>query len=203
MIGINLIPPPIMEGQRRARHLRRWGLALTLAAIVTAIPISWQIHQESVANRLRRKNADLAIRIASARIELADVIGEFDQLVEQIERANALRTKRSWASFLAMISQEMPSEVWLTTMATETPQAPSRPAGRPPASKDEPTQGLTVLAGARAFMLDGYAIDHDDLYEFMARLKASGAFDYVELVRAERQDVLRSRAVHFELTCTW
>ena len=60
-----------------------------------------------------------------------------------------------------------------------------------------------VLDGARRAALAGYALGHEQLYDFMARLKAAQAFDRIDLVKADKEDVLWARAVRFELLCTW
>jgi Tfp pilus assembly protein PilN len=125
-------------------------------------------------------------------------------LNDRIERANALRTKRSWAGLLSLVAQCLPQEVWLTSVATDAPPpAAARRRTSPRASEKQDHPTVVVLDGARRAALAGYALGHEQLYDFMARLKAAQAFDRIDLVKADKEDVLWARAVRFELLCTW
>ena len=98
----------------------------------------------------------------------------------------------------------VPEEVWLTSLATDASPISLKPRKNHPApttSEDQPA--VVVLDGASRLALTGYAVRHKQVYEFMARLKESAAFERVDLLKADKEQVLWSEAVRFELMCTW
>ena len=202
MIGVNLIPLATREAHQRARRIRRWIVVGAVVAALAALPVLWQVRQHArVAELIQLKQARAA-QVAAVRAELDQANQSLAELNERIERANALRTKRSWAGLLALTVGCMPDEVWLTSVATEAATAAARQR-RPAATGDKADPVVVVLNGARRVSLAGFALDHTHLYEFMARLNASAAFDRVQLLKAGKEPVLWSQAVRFELICTW
>ena len=204
MIGVNLIPPAILEAHRRARRIRLWIVAVALTAGAAALPVLWQVRQHARVAELTTLKQARAAETASVRAELSAAAQALADLNDRIERADALRTKRSWAGLLSLLAQCLPEEVWLTSVATDAP--PPAAAGRrtsptPSGKQDQPK--VVVLDGAERATLAGYAVGHEQLYDFMARLKAAQAFDRIDLVKADKEEVLWSRAVRFELVCTW
>lgn len=212
MIGVNLIPSAVLRARQRSRRIRRWIVAAVVAAALSAMPVLAELRQHARhAELLQRKEADTA-KLADARANLQTVGTSLRQLRDSIERANMLRTRRCWAGLLTRIVQCMPEEVWLTSLATEVPKdsgaslrrqiGKKQPAAAANAQEIEP-RNVVTLAGARSLTLEGFAVDHEQLYEFMTRLKQSDTFPRVELVKAGKEPVLRSQGVRFELTCTW
>ncbi len=204
MIGVNLIPPAILEAHRRARRIRLWIVAVALTAGAAALPVLWQVRQHARVAELTTLKQARAAETAAVRAELSAAAQSLADLNDRIERADALRTKRSWAGLLSLLAQCLPQEVWLTSVATDAP--PPAAAGRrtsptPSGKQDQPK--VVVLDGAGRATLAGYAVGHEQLYDFMARLKAAQAFDRIDLVKADKEEVLWSRAVRFELVCTW
>ncbi len=204
MTGVNLIPASILEAHRRARRLHLWVVAVTLTAAVAALPVLWQVRQHARVAELTTLKQARTAQSASVRAELSATAQSLADLNDRIERANALRTKRSWAGLLSLVAQCLPQEVWLTSVATDAPPpAAARRRTSPRASEKQDHPTVVVLDGARRAALAGYALGHEQLYDFMARLKAAQAFDRIDLVKADKEDVLWARAVRFELLCTW
>ncbi len=207
MIGVNLIPQAVLAARNRRRRIRQWLVVTAVVAGVSVVPVVLELRQQArLATLLERKEQD-EIRLRAARTEQAELTRSLAYLNERIERADTLRAKRPWAALLSLIVQQMPEEVWLTSLKTGTTNA--APAGRAAgfgprgAAVGPGQQAVVVMDGPRRIDLQGCAVEHEHLYDFMTRLKQSGAFTSVELVKAGREPVLRSRAVRFELSCSW
>ena len=183
--------------------------AIVVMSVLSAVPLLYQLRQHARVVSLREQKEQQQAELASVRTELAELAQSLNDLGRRISRADALRTKRPWADLLGLIVDCMPQEVWLTSVGTD-PLENAAPASRRTnqATKGDPKQQapadeIVVMAGPSRLDVTGYAVEHEHLYDFMARLKASGAFDSVELVKAGTEPVLHSRAVRFVLTCTW
>ncbi len=211
MTGVNLIPYSVLGARRRSRRIRQWTVVVVIAAAVAAVPVLVELRQHALSAKLVERQQIGTAKLAEVRAELEEVNVSLRQLRDGIERANTLRTRRPWAGLLTRIVSCMPQEVWLTSIGTEAPESRSRarpapPVGKPGAHSDEnemPSATVVTMAGAQRLDLAGFALDHEQLYEFMTRLKRSETFGRVELVMAGKQPVLRSEGVRFELTCTW
>lgn len=204
MIGVNLIPPGVLAARKRGRRIRQWVVVTAIVAAVSAVPIllEWRQQARLVALQERKQQADA--RLGAVRAELAELTHSLTELNDRIERADRLRTKRPWAALLSLIVRQMPEEVWLTSLGTGGPQeaAGAKPGLSGTVAASEQGE-VVVMEGARKIDLAGFAVDHEHLYNFMTRLKESRAFGQVELVKAGKEPLLRSRAVRFELTCRW
>jgi Tfp pilus assembly protein PilN len=205
MIGVNLIPSSVLTARQRSRRIRRWAAVILVIAIASATPVLYQVRQHVRIASMQEGKQQQEARLASTRAELVNVNRSLAELNRRIERTNALRTKRSWTGLLALIVECMPQEIWLTSLSTDAPTAGRKARSRPqeaPESETDETK-VVVMAGARRLDLDGYATELEHLYDFITRLKASGVFAKVELVKADAEPTFRTKAVHFELTCGW
>ncbi len=209
MIGINLIADSVLVSRRRRRRVQRWVMSVLAAGVVASIPVGIELSRHQQVQSLRGEKRLYAAQIESMRSELNEVGIENRGLSAQTARANALRTKRSWSRLLAMVSRTLPEELWLTSMSTDpavpirghrdlTPRKSAAPAGE----VDDAPRVVTMEA-PRALKLAGYALEHRHLYEFMSRLKSVEAFGDVSLTKAVEEPVFRSKAVRFEIRCTW
>jgi Tfp pilus assembly protein PilN len=207
MIGVNLIPARIYVARAGKRRLRAWGATVALTLAVNALPFllnSWNVAK---AGELKDEHQALSQQVAQVQKEVGSTAAEAATLLGRIERARALKTKRSWSAMFTMIGTCLPEEAWLTSIATD-PSAPSG-AGRPrrlPGSgankKSDEMQTVRIDAPEKLKIV-GHAADHAQLYTFMANLKATGVFASVDLVRSGEELVADRSAVAFELTCRW
>jgi Tfp pilus assembly protein PilN len=213
MIGVNLIPADVVLRHATQRRLRVWAVVSLLLGATTAVPIVLERRQQAQIQRLDARVTEADVALRAVRAQTASTAQAVLDLDAELARAAALRTKRSWAGLLTLLSAQLPPQVWLTTLATDPPQpgagrGPGAPAERPPAGTpaggNRPAaSAVTVLEAATAVRLDGYAVNHEGLYDLMSRLKESGAFTEVNLVSAGMEPILQGRAVHFVLTCGW
>ena len=209
MIGVNLIPDSVVRSHRRSRRIRHWIVVGAVAAGLVVVPVGWQLRREAKAAELSNQKHSRDSELAAVKADLAEINRFINHLDERIDRANALRTKRSWAGLLLLLVDCMPERVWLASLATEGPRVGMSSRGAAASKNALPLAPghagpvVTTLDGARSLKLAGYAVEHETLYDFMDRLKQSQAFRHIELLKAEKEPVLWSEAVRFELTCEW
>ncbi len=201
MISVNLLSPTVTFRRRQKARVRVWLIVVAVVAGLSAIPLGADLIKSAQAAALRRQVEPLNANVADARNRLDKVSAECRNLTTQLARADALRAKRDWAGLLQLIAGQIPPQVWLDSLETFTAEAPSRPTGS--ARNKQPKNQNVVIPGPAGMHIVGYATDNDWLYEFMSRLKLTGAFRTVELTMAGRVPVLQGAAVRFSLTCTW
>jgi Tfp pilus assembly protein PilN len=205
MVSVNLLPPSVMRQRSVRRRVRAWSGVLACALGALAIPVV--IHQSARAQErslLARRETMDGDRSALQR-ELAQETRSIQSLQTQLARADALRSKRSWSALFGMISACMPEGTWLTMLATDSPGSVSAKAAAKGGKAAESDNGdeTVRMEGATGLTLQGFAVDHEELYAFMSRLKGTNLFGDVELIRSGREPVLDGQAVRFELRCTW
>ncbi len=212
MIGVDLIPSQHRLARQRRRHLARWGVAIGAVAACGAIPITLGLSKHARAMELGVEEKSNQAQLASARKELALLTRQSNEIRRQIERASALRGKRSWSALIAMIGRVAPQEVWLTAFATD----PVQPGGNSRrgrvlgggAKENAAAADHVTIDAPRRLILQGYAANHAALYQLMGGLKNTGVFSSVTLRDAARENVWRGvqltfELFRFELTCEW
>lgn len=212
MIGINLINPAILQSRQRIRHAHGWAVGIIVLAAVSSVPLGLELTHEQHLRDLRQRQQSLQTALTADRARLQKVAEETRSLESQINRSEALRTKRPWYSLLAMVSQSLTPEIWLTSAATE-PAAPVRgdldlipkDADAPPkdGKSPQPPARAVTLEAPRALAFEGYALEHRFLYEFMTHLKTTDLFTDVTLIKANQEPVLGFAAIQFRLLCKW
>jgi hypothetical protein len=215
MISVNLIPESMLLAHLRRRHTRRWLVIGIASATLLAAPIALESYRAARAESLDQQWRLIKRELDTLQSELSSVTLASRDTYLQIERARALRTKRSWSSMLGVIASAMPEGCWLTELATD-PATPSGgassarrtgsgpPATAPTDSPESTDQKRTVTIEApRAIRLIGYAADSSEPLVFVSRLKETGVFRSVNLENAQRQPVADGHYFRFELLCGW
>jgi hypothetical protein len=209
MIGINLIDESVLVARRRVRRLQKWAMVIAAALVVASFPVGVEISRQHRLVGLRDEQNDANNKIQSAKAKLEKTRLEVAQLNVQIDRADALRTKRSWSRLLHLIERNLPDEMWMVAIATDPPVPPSgvhdrtRLANSRSEGNNEGIAQVVTFEAPRAIVLEGYTLHHGSLYDFMARLKQTKVFNDVELTKASEEPVFASKAVRFKLTCRW
>jgi Tfp pilus assembly protein PilN len=203
MVSVNLLPVATVRKQTARQRARLWLLLVLAVAGGSAIPIATRLTGRVQAAMLQGRCENIYRERSATQDSLKRVVAQTQRLEHHLARSETLRTKRSWCSLLGHVGGSMPGEVWLTTIETDppTPRGTGRVAsvfGRKAAEENS-----VRLQAPTHIVLQGYAVDHKDLYAFMSQLKQGGAFDDVDLVRSGREPVLDGHAVQFELRCGW
>ncbi len=208
MIAINLIPEQVVLAKRRRRRLRAWGCILLLSAAVCALPVSVEAARNRRVRSLRAERTHLLAGIEESRAELNRVRLDVQDLEAEAARADALRTKRPWATLFALLSENLPEEMWLMSVATDPATPPrgdvDRTAEPNQTGPDRDAEAEVVMLEApRKLTLDGYAVDYLSLLSFMTDLNNCKAFHTVSLTRAVDEPAFDATAVRFKIRCEW
>ncbi len=199
MISVNLLSAESILNRRRSRRIRHWVATVITTVVISAIPIGFDLFKTARAAAVENDLKPMATEITSAKARLDTLNSQYQQISTQIARADALRTKRKWASFLIALSQQIPEDIWLTSLET-TAKATTQTART---EEQETGPKLITLDGPTGLSITGYSLSHDSLYEFMENLKNAGFLKNVELTRSSREPVQGSIAVRFTLLCDW
>ncbi len=214
MVSVNLIPESIRAAQTRRRHLKTWTALTVVAAAASAVPIAAHWSQHVRRDELQALNEQLQADLTSARGELRTVTAEAGEVVLRLERANALRAKRSWSSLVALLASNLPDECWLISLATDpdvpsaappvrkgAAPAPPVPAGGAPALAEK--AAVVTIDAPRKLRLIGQAADATGPLAFASRLKDTRVFSAVTLERSQRESAEQGTYFKFELICEW
>lgn len=205
MISVNLIPQHVQVSQARRRRIQRWSGACLVAVGLLVIPLGldWSTRAKAESLKLRYELAVEAYQ--TLRTELRESAGVVERARTQIERAEALGSKRAWSSMLMLITEALPDRAWLTTIETDppAPQGGTRSSRttNATASPDEPS--VVTIDAPRALRLIGYAPDAPDPMELVSNLKNSGVFERVDLKHSKREAGVDGSYFRFELICEW
>ena len=207
MVSVNLIPQDVQLDQMWRRHIRSWILLIVLAGGLLAAPLTIEWAQRAEASELRSLSEKLNADRAKNRRELNKLTSEASDLLLKLERANALRAKRTWSAIFATIDERMPDTCWLTSGATDPAAPPSARVrrnvvrDRSPAEGEDP--GVVVIEAPRKLRIAGHATNASEPHEFVTSLKQSGVFTAVALERFRLEPVLNGSYFRFELVCEW
>jgi len=215
MTSVNLIPEAVLVAQVRRRHAKGWSLLVLAAGGLSAIPTLLDWSRQAHAAELRGESARLQRELESTRTQLRTTSEEATRVFLEVERANALRSKRAWSAMFALIVSCLPSDCWLASIATdpESPPGgaqPPRPAGVKPKSGAGERETVTIEAPRKLRMI-GYAENDRQSLAFVSNLKESRVFQNVLLERTIRApDVASGQAgaqggviYQFEVVCEW
>ncbi|NOS99477.1 MAG: hypothetical protein HOP29_02495 [Phycisphaerales bacterium] len=209
MTGVNLMPAARVLARRRRRRIRLWAMVVATACVLGAVPMTLELSRHRQVQALGAERDRTTAEIEKVRGNLNQLGIDARQLESEIARAEALRTKRPWARLIGLIASSMPDEVWLTAIATDPPTArrgteDKRTKDDRPAAPDKPAEATVVILEApQVVTIDGYAIEQQHIWEFVARLSGAGALGSVRLQKSIVEPVLESTAVHFQIVCDW
>jgi len=202
---LNLIPESVRHRQRRRARIRTWGAILAVATMALAVPAAWDWSRQAKADRLLARATELNNTRSMMRIEWESVKAEVRSTRAQIERADALRSKRAWSAMLALIAREVPPHVWLTSVATDPAQPAKQAPTTAPATTADPKQsaaGITIDAPGK-INIQGFAPRAEEPITLVQNLKSSGAFRTVVLKRTFLEPVDDGSYFRFDIDCEW
>jgi Tfp pilus assembly protein PilN len=220
MTSVNLIPECVLVARTQRRHAKSWTMLILAAAGLSAVPLVLDWSRRTRAAELRDESGRLQQELGSTRLQLAATSAEATRVFLEVERANALRSKRAWSAMFALIASCLPADCWLASVATD-PEAPAggappRPVvANPGTSAGAPKGGgkreIVTIEAPRRLRMIGYAEDDTQPLAFVTNLKESRVFQNVLLERAVRApDVAADPSgpsggtvYQFEVVCEW
>jgi hypothetical protein len=205
VVHVNLLPKDVQQSLAHRRRVRRWTVALALAAVGVCIPLGAETLQYTRIHRLRQVQADLQAQVRDLRKELERLTVESERVTLLSKHAESLRSKRNWSGLLHVMGTCLPESCWLASAATEphVPPAasPRAPTTAPGAAKAEPAPA--AMEAPRKLRLTGYAADPALPHVFVKNLKDTRLFTTVLLARAAQEPTLKGSYLKFDLECEW
>lgn len=141
MPRVDLLPPAELERRYRRGLLRRWGIGLLAAALVTVLVIAGAMALRIVAEtRLasERARTDASIAEIAALSEVGDTVRTLDDL--EAFRAEAMLPDFEWARLIDAVGQTLPGNVRIVGFDVTTGAGPD-----PDAADAASAPGATVL----------------------------------------------------------
>ena len=205
-IDLNLIPRSILDAQIRRRHMRIWATSLAPALGLLAVfaGLNW-VRQSRAADAAETAEM-LAAELQQARAEVRGLTAAVSETSLQLERAGALRSKRSWSGLMGLLAQVRPDDVWFVGLATD-PAAPAATRGvstpqSPQAGK--PVEVRPVMIDApRKLRISGYSVSPTGPVALVSNLKKENVFARVILERSLRDADEQSPRFHFDVLVEW
>lgn len=204
----NFIPAPIRSRLEHRRRMRWWiGVCAPIAGalLICAAIDAWRVTQ---LDALRQNSSAVQSQLTAKRADLRRIVEESAQLKLQIERADALRSKRAWSGMLSLVADRMPADCWLKSAATD----PARPGNESSVARSPsaaPAGGApespkpVVLDAPRKLRLSGFAGDPVQPVAFVTALKQAGVFEQVALERAQWERWRDRSVFRFDVLCEW
>jgi Tfp pilus assembly protein PilN len=160
--------------------------------------------------RIDQLHADRAViqsQLDDMHQEVRRVGAESNRVRLQVERAEALRSKRAWSELLQCVVAVLPVGCWLQSVGTDPVRpigdgAPVRPGGTPEAAPVGAAKTITIDA-PRKLRIVGFAESDVQPVEFVSALKSASLFSAVNHEKTRRELVGGSPWFRFELTCEW
>lgn len=210
-LEINLLPQEIQAAQARARHMRGWIAALIPPSLLLLLLLGIDGVRSVQADELRKTSEQLQSDLTAGRAEIRGLSGSVAQATLQLQRSDALRSKRAWSALIDLIGQCMPTDCWLDSLATD-PELPSAtPMAMPVAPSVSATSAngrtdlpVTVTIDApRKLRLVGFSLSAGEPLAFVTNLKQTGVFSAVSLERSVLESESSQARFRFEIMCEW
>jgi hypothetical protein len=205
-LDVNLIPAALAEAQTRRRHLRAWavGFAPALGLLVVVAALNWS--RQARADAAAATAEALASQLDQARAEVRRLTAQVNETSLQVERADALRSKRSWSGLIGLLAKSRPDDVWFANLATD-PNSPAATKAAPAARGPQPPKGAATkpvtIDAPRKLHVDGYSVSPTGPRALVSTLKRENVFTRVVLERSLNDaDKGRSR-FRFEIVVEW
>ncbi len=206
MVMVNLIPENVQLAQARRFRLKRWGMSIALAVGIASVPTGVDWYRQAKASELHSHLDQLRAQLVTIRADGMKLATGADQAGMQLERADALRSKRAWSAVFETVDRCMPDTCWLTSVATNpaAPAAGGRRSGATSRNTDTTEESATVVIEApRELKITGKCPTDAEPNQFVTNLKETTVFDNVKLGKNHSKAVLDGIYFEFELTCEW
>lgn len=204
MVRLNLLPPDVQVEAARHRHLRRWTVSTFFVFLGFLISLSVEWTRQAQADDLEHQSHQLRVSLGTVTADLEAVSTEATRVLQQIERAEALRAKRSWSGMIGLIDTCLPSGSWLVTVATDPERAAAQPAAGPAVADPKAGEPVAVtIDSPRRLRIFGYATDASEPLQFVSAMKDQGIFSSVTLINSQMEPVFDGQYYRFEVICEW
>ena len=178
MPSINMIAPRRAEKRRLERAMRRLAI-LVVAQLVFAVALGGWVFMKTLTTRTTIAELNSQLQLLTPKIkkvaELERQTAELKPKVDLLNQAKS-RTMR-WYNTLDKLTQSVPSETWLTRIATTA----------------NPGQPETIVS------INGVTCEQAKVGETMMRLHTNPDFRRVDLHYTQKGTFAKSQALEFEI----
>jgi len=208
MIRINLLP---VKAAKKREAGQRQLLVLVLALLgAVAVIVAIHLYKTAEIERLKRRNQEIAARLAKLKAEIGDydvIKAQYDELTRQKETIDRLKTGRTgpvgvMREMSDLISKGRGPRLNVADYEVLLKKDPN--AGYNPTWDPRRLWITSYTESQRRVKLGGGAKSYDDVAEYMKRLQLSVYFSDVQLnpVRAAVDSKHGVKYVTFEMTAT-
>jgi Tfp pilus assembly protein PilN len=200
--SVNLVPAARVQAHALATRRRIWISLCAAAALLLALGWTAQFatrralaHLNHRADVLNAQRALLQTRVHAADQQRQD-------LLARLRLIAAARRRQPWAARLARLTRSAPEGIFLTHLDI-SPKPAQASAARPlpvGANRGSPPPQVPPVP-AHDVRLQGLALDHTALIQFLNTLQSSPDWRHVELLRATSEPFAGRTVVAFEFDC--
>lgn len=195
---INLLPDAFQTQMAVRFLLRQWGAALGIGCVVIFLGVLTARSSDHGARQLRLLLAGEEDRIIQEERTAAKLNAQAEALRRRVAELVAVRAPNSWSQILRGLAASVPTGVVLkkVDLVRRTPAAEVKETGAQADQTKKPPRdpGLELR-------LEGLAERYEAIVELHDRLRSTGEFQSVALVRSGLETIGASQIFAFSLIC--
>ncbi len=216
MRAVNLLPRDEHK-RRRARMTIGMQLALVSPFIVLSIVVAGYLLASSKVNDNTATLTALQQELHALPPPTQQPETDSQLALQKSQRvtalASALQTRLAWDRILREISSVLPEDVWLTTLAAQSPAAPAPAPAPAPAETTTSESGSTdttttetapapapAAPSTAPLSLAGFTYSQEGVARFLSRLQVIPELQSVKLVSSTEAAVSGRQVVQFTIT---
>jgi Tfp pilus assembly protein PilN len=188
MPSINMIASRRAEKKRLENNMRRlMAIILVLIAAGLGLGVVFTVRIYGTRDRI----GDLDVQLAKLKPTVNEIENYEKATAKLVPKLDLLKDAKKgtlrWYDMLANLSQALPSNTWLTKIATSTDTSSQQKPGAP---------------GAMTVSLNGLSVDQNQVGEAMLRLNEYRDFAEVDLHYTQKAMIGMRQAVEFEVAAS-
>ena len=207
MRAVNLLP---REPKRSGKRLTTFAqVALVSPLVVVSLLVAGYLLTSSKVNDKKSTLQALQDELAALPAPTPQPQVDPELALQRNARVSALSAalqgRLAWDRILRQISAVLPGDVWLTTLAAQSPQA-AAPAPAATTTSTTTTTGTTTTTAAppppptaAPLTLTGYTYSQEGVARFLSRLAVVPALQDVKLVQSAQSSVVGRDVVSFTM----
>lgn len=217
MVAVDLVPNELKIALHRRKRLWIWSIAvlvtLCVAGIWSGLKYAACLRQEKKLQTVTTENLDIQNNIQS----LAQAENQLEKWQDRIETMKDLSGYPDYKRIMSHMAMHSPELIYLEQMQFTAPDdnSAARPAhttmpALPPSAKmfninsnapSSPTTEIGPIRSSIVMLLDGKAVEHEAVANYLTMLRSSGFFIDVQLKQSRRVVSGDTETITFQLEC--
>jgi Tfp pilus assembly protein PilN len=199
MIEINLLPKDLKRGRFSFKLDKNLVLVLSgcfaLIGVMAIYSYIFQVHSLSTLEKQLAISKAETAKYTSEIVKIDEISKKKEQILARMTTIQMLDKNREyWVSLMGDLAGRVPEYVWLTGIR----QAPET---APVSTTNVSGQPVTTAPAISKSTLEGYSFSLNALATFLVRLKKSEYFANIEIASIKLQDLEKTEAYNFKLSC--